>query len=173
MPTGTACPTVSHSQYWIQDELLETEPSMYVGFNGLISAQGGVAIVATGTSFGRIRLTAEGRLSAPAGVDLAQWDEVVEVSLVFENGTAQILAGVGTVVPGLPLLSAAGQGPYRVRVHARGRDRAAAATRRGERSDPMEEHLVVAWPATPAPEVCYKLTDAYGAVVRSHAPAGP
>lgn len=175
MPARTACPTVSHSQYWIQDDLLETDPSMYVGFNGLISAQKSVAIVLTGTAFGQIRLTAECLLSEPTAVDLAPWDEVVEVSLVFENGTARILAGMGTVVPGLPLLSAAGQGPYRVRVHARGRDRAAAATRPGGYGQvpprpgacaPVEEHLVITWPATRAPEVCYKLTDAYGAAIR-------
>jgi hypothetical protein len=173
MPAGTACPTVSHSQYWIQDDLLETDPSMYTGFNGLISAQGSAAIVLTGTSFGQIRLTAESRLSAPADVDLAPWDDVVEVSLVFENGAARILAGTGTVVPGLPLLSAAGQGPYRVRVHARGRDRAAAATRPAGCDDPVEEHLVIAWPAAQAAEARYKLTDVYGRSVRARAPAGP
>ncbi|MBV9445862.1 MAG: hypothetical protein JO345_08205 [Streptosporangiaceae bacterium] len=164
MPAGTACPMVSHSQYWIQDDLLETDPSMYVGFNGLVSAQGGVAIVLTGTSSGQIRLTAESRLSAPQAVDLAPWDEVVEVSLVFENGTARILAGMGTVVPGLPLLSAAGRGPYRVRVHARGRDRAMTE---GAGQDPTEEHLVIAWPAAQAPETCHKLSDAYGAAIRA------
>ncbi len=175
---GTACPEVSHSQYWIQDDLLETDPSMYTGFNGLISAQGGVAIVLTGTSSGRIRLTAEGLLSAPAVLDVASWDDVVEVSLAFENGAARILAGMGTAVPGLPLLSAAGQGAYRVRVHARGRDRAAAGIRTAGRGpgqppgdrgpgDPVEEHLVIAWPAARAPEVRYKLTDAYGAAIRA------
>ncbi len=65
MPARTAGPaTVSHSQYWIQDDLLETDPSMYVGFNGLISAQKSVAIVLTGTAFGQIRLTAECLLRA-------------------------------------------------------------------------------------------------------------
>jgi hypothetical protein len=172
---GTACPVVSHSQYWIQDDLLDTDPSMYVGFNGLIRAQGGIAIVLTGTSYGQIRLTAQARLTAPEAVDLASWDEVVEVSLLFENGTAKILAGTGTVVPGLPLLSAAGQGPYRVRAHARGRDLARAADSQDEHRDPVEEHLVISWPAVPAPEEHYKLTDAYGAAIRSlraHGPAG-
>ncbi len=182
--TATACPVVSHSQYWIQDDVLETDPSMYAGFNGLISAQGGIAIVLTGTAYGQIRLTAQASPRAPETVDLASWDDVVEVSLLFENGTAKILAGTGTVVPGLPLLSAAGQGPYRVRVHARGRDEAAAASP-GQLDNPLEEHLVIAWPAVPAPELRYKLTDAYGAAIRStppirsippiraHGPAGP
>lgn len=161
---GTAWPEVSHSQYWVQDDLLETDPSMYVGFNGLICAQGSVGIVLTGTSFGRIRLTAEGRTSPPAEVDLASWDDVVEVSLAFVNGSARILAGMGTVVPGLPLLSVAGQGPYRVRVHARGRDLAAASPHPAE---PVEEHLVIAWPAATAAEVRYKLSDAYGAAIRA------
>jgi hypothetical protein len=143
---------------------------MYVGFNGLISAQGSVGIVLTGTSFGRIRLTAEARLSPPADVDLASWDEVVEVSLAFGNGAARILAGMGTIVSGLPLLSAAGQGSYRVRVHARGRDLAAASPHRAEPAppaEPVEAHLVIAWPAAASPEVRYKLSDAYGAAIRA------
>ncbi|MFI0790923.1 hypothetical protein ACH4Q6_35710 [Streptomyces lydicus] len=56
-------------------------------------------------------------------------------------------------------------GPYRVRVHARGRDQ-------GQdllivEDDPVEEHLILVWPAPPTPETVHKLSDAYGALIRA------
>jgi hypothetical protein len=140
---------------------------MYAGFNGLISAQGDFAIVMTGTAYGQVKLTVDGRLSAPEATQLAPWDDVVEVSLVMRNGQARISAGMGVVVPDLPPISVAGPGPYRVRVHARGRDRALAVTSHSEPADPVEEHLVITWPGAKAPEVRYKLTDACGAAIRA------
>lgn len=155
--------TVTHPQYWITDRHLlpEFEPSWYRGFNGLVSAHGSVAVVLTGTAAGLVRLTIEPLGSEPE-LRSADWDEVVEVSLWFEELGAVTTEGFEGLENAPPL--AATPGDYRIRVHARGRDR---GHERGSVWDsPVEEHLVQAWPAPLAAEVCHKLTDAYGAYFR-------
>jgi hypothetical protein len=156
--------TVTHPQYWIidRDLLPEIGPSWYRGFNGLVSVHGSLAIVMTGTAAGYVRLTIDPLGSEPELLT-ADWDEVVEVSLWFEELGAVTTEGCEGLEDAPPL--AASPGNYRVRVHARGRDRG------GERGSvwdsPVEEHLVQAWPAPPSAEICHKLTDAYGANFRA------
>lgn len=155
--------TVTHPQYWIidRDLLPESEPSWCRGFNGLVSAHGSVAVVLTGTPAGLVRLTIDPLGSEPE-LRAADWDEVVEVSLWFEELGGVTTEGFEGLENAPPL--AATPGDYRIRVHARGRDR---GHERGSVWDsPVEEHLLQAWPAPPAAEVCHKLTDAYGAYFR-------
>ena len=78
--------TVTHPQYWIIDRGLLSEfgPSWYRGFNGLVSAHGSVAVVLTGTPAGLVRLTIE-PLGSESELRAADWDDVVEVSLWFEE----------------------------------------------------------------------------------------
>lgn len=162
MPETRTIIKVTHPQYWIidRDLLPEVEPFGY-RFNGLVSAHGSLAIVRTGTPFGYVRLTIEPLGSEPE-LRTADWDEVVDVSLWFEELGAVTTEGCEGLENAPPL--AATPGDYRIRVHARGRDR---GHERGTVLDsPVEEHLVQAWPAPPAAEVCHKLTDAYGAYFR-------
>jgi hypothetical protein len=139
------------------DELLR-------GGNGLIAVTSGVAVVHTGTHTGRIRATADPR-QAPPSLDLAAWQEVVEVSFTSTTGQVWLVEWGGLTRPDLPNLAQAGPGSYRLRVHARGRDQAAALPVGPE--EPLEEFLLVSWPAPPSPEHAFKHTDQFGQLIRS------
>ncbi|MEU2726066.1 hypothetical protein [Streptomyces smyrnaeus] len=65
--------------------------------------------------------------------------------------------------PDLPVLAPAGPGSYRVRVHARGRDIAPD----GVAEEPVEDYLLIVWPAPPEPDTVHKQTDNFGAEWRS------
>ncbi len=67
--------------------------------------------------------------------------------------------------PDLPVLTPAGPGSYRVRVHARGRDTAPD----GVAEEPLEDYLLTVWPAPPRSDTVYKQTDEYGATWRRQA----
>jgi hypothetical protein len=154
--------TVSGFQYWVLDYglLPEIQDSMYKNFNGLVSAQGSFAIIMTGTQAGHIRLTIDVFDQKPQ-LHTTEWDDVVEVSLEFEE-SGGVYTDDGEGLDQLPDLP---PGDYRLRVHARGRDRAHERAFVWDTS--MEEHLLQAWPAPRATEIAYKLTDAYGASIRA------
>lgn len=166
MTAANATLHVTHSQYWIAelDVFPDTTGDMYEGFNGLINvppvAEGSFAIVMTGTEFGNISVSVDWRDTEPV-LDLDTWDDVVEVSMWFEEEPGEVF-GPDSTPAELPRLP---PGWYRVRVHARGRDR--GYNRRDTSDDPVEEHLIVAWPAPSGPEICHKLTDNFGASVRA------
>ncbi len=161
MSASSAVITVSHSQYWIIDRSFDPEidEAMYRDFNGLVSAQGAFAIIMTGTEQGPVRLDVELLEDEPPASE-AGWDDIVEVSLDFEDEGAFTSEAEqrNRQLPFLP------EGACRLRVHARGRD--IAWELGAVRGDPIEEHLIQVWPAPSAPEVSYKLTDAYGASIR-------
>jgi hypothetical protein len=152
---------ITYSQYFLM-ELNCGGPAddMYAGFNGLISAREYMAVIMTGTESGPVSVTADWQETQPP-LDLDPWDDVVEVSMVFDEEPAVLYSveGTGTLMPQLP------PGSYRVRVHARGRDRARALLTVWD--PPVEEHLIQAWPAPVEPEVRHKLTDQYGATIRA------
>jgi hypothetical protein len=154
---------ISHSQYYLVEmNCMEAiRDDMYVGFNGLISAHEFIAVIMTGTENGHVSITADWRETEPL-LDLAPWDDVVEVSMTFDEEPG-CLAGMnetdGRDIPDLPA------GTYRVRVHARGRDRGWKLSLVPD--EPVEGHLLQAWPAPAGPEVLHKLTDQYGAMIRA------
>ncbi|WP_326685689.1 MULTISPECIES: hypothetical protein [unclassified Streptomyces] len=110
------------------------------------------------------------RDTTPEPPELAGWEEVVDVSLTLPGDDP----GVATAGEEdeeredsrLPDFTHARPGPFRVRVHARGRDD-------GDRLDPqdddepVEEHYILAWPAPPSPSYVHKRTDLFGAEIRS------
>ncbi|MFJ5220580.1 hypothetical protein ACIP98_38600 [Streptomyces sp. NPDC088354] len=161
MPYAKADIHVSHAQYWLAElgTLDAIRPEMYQHFNGLVSAHEYLAIVMTGTEFGVVSLSVDWRETEPL-LDFG-WDEIVEVSMLFEDEPGALFGPRDQDAHAFPQIS---PGSYRVRFHARGRDRACAA--RTVLESPLEEHLVVAWPAPSAPEVVHKLTDSYGAEIR-------
>jgi hypothetical protein len=126
----------------------------------LISAHTFIAIIMAGTETGSLSVTADWREVEPP-LDLDAWEEVVEVSMTFDDEEGVLCSQHptdGAHFSPLPL------GTYRVRVHARGRDRGQHL--RTVSDDPVEEHLIQAWPAPVGPEVRHKLTDQYGAMLR-------
>jgi hypothetical protein len=156
---------VTHGQYYLSElnAISTLTTDMYSGFNGLISSNGALGIVMTGTESGPVSVTADWR-ARQCEPDLDAWDEVVEISMRFGRYPAELFGPEDSkadiqAIPSLP------PGTYRVRAHARGRD--AAHSLRRVAGESVEEHLVVAWPAPPGPEVRYKLTDDYGASIRA------
>ncbi|MGW2532807.1 hypothetical protein ACWC10_38055, partial [Streptomyces sp. NPDC001595] len=91
-------------------------------------------------------------LKLPAEGD---WEEIVEVSVYAPTGNLRVDAlDTGPVVE-LPLLSSAGPGWYRVRVHAKARRTLWDKTS----TEPVEDYLVQSWPADPADITFLRTTD--------------
>jgi hypothetical protein len=156
---------VTHSQYYLAElgAISTLTPAMYSGFNGLISSNGALGIIMTGTESGPVKVEADWRDDEPAP-DLDSWDDVVEISMNFAAHEGSLYgpedsAEEARTVPALP------PGTYRVRVHARGRDQGNAV--RNVWDTPVEEHLIITWPSPTHPETLHKLTDQYGAETRN------
>ena len=99
--------------------------------------------------------------TAPPTIDLDGWDEVVDVSLTAPVGQLRPAALMAGSDP-FPVLTVAGPGEYRVRVHANGRD----TNIDGVDTEPRERYLVLAWPEPAGPQRIHLHTDAYGDSVR-------
>ncbi len=157
---------VTYGQYFISGWGLDStqwRPERSNGFvealmsPGLPAVPGDFAVVLTGTNSGYVRITWDVRTAEPSGVDLSAWDEVVEISLrVGNEGT-----GISTVddLDGDDEFPALPAGDMRLRLHARGRD-AASAVFVGD--EPVEEHLIIAWPDAAGPERVLKHSDSFG-----------
>lgn len=102
------------------------------------------------------------RRHPPAQVDADAWDEIIDHSVETATGALRVTS-VMTDAPDLPLLTPQGPGTYRVRVHARGRD----STPDGVADDPVEDYLLIVWPAESQPDEIHKQTDRYGAELRA------
>jgi hypothetical protein len=145
--------------------LADTDAALppFVPTNGLVIIHPGMAIVVTGASSGLVSVAVEVREVAPAALDTNAWDEVVDVTLEATTGRVRVAAPMADA-PDLPVLTPFGPGPYRVRVHARGRDIAPD----GVAFEPVEDYLVITWPDRPQPEVVHRRTDQYGAELREY-----
>ncbi|MFF9901545.1 hypothetical protein [Streptomyces longispororuber] len=118
--------------------------------NDFVAVMSAGALIATGIHTGHVRVQA---LTGPPPAApeeerrmLDEWDEVVEVTVHAPAGDLRTESLHTGPVDDLPLLSAYGSGPYRLRVHARGRDIA----RDKVRNEPVEDYLLLAWPASDA-----------------------
>lgn len=129
--------------------------------NGLTSVHDGGVVVFTGISSGLAQVTVDARDMPPPAADTGEWDEVVEVSVHAPVGRMMV-SGVMNDGPDVPVLTVSGPGSYRIRLHARGRD---TAVDQGG-LEPVEDYLVVTWPAAPAPAISLKHTDTFGAGLR-------
>lgn len=174
-PAATAVTStlhVSYHQYYLSDSSMDIAEvpwaKLFRGGNGLIAVTPGFAVVHTGTHTGHIQVTVDPR-PAPPPLDLAAWQEVVEVSFTSTTGQVWLIECEGPARTDLGNLTPAGPGSYRLRVHARGRDQAAALHIPPEQ--PLDEYLIVSWPASPSPEHAHKHTDQYGQRIRSAPPA--
>lgn len=168
MTTITTLLCVTDSGYWITEPTAHVEGLQTGGGNGLIWPGRGAATIATGLEDGPVRITVDARATEPP-LDLEDWEEVIEVSIQFDTDEADLESLGGTVDedPQETPLCAVGPGWYRVRLHARGRDRAAEIADLELDEEPVEEHLIQTWPAPQAPEIRHKMTDAYGAERRT------
>lgn len=135
--------------------------------NGLVSVMDVGAMVYTGIDRGYVRLQTEVVAEPPDEIDAGPWDEIVEVSLTCAQGQLRIDALEQGPPTDLPLLSPQGAGTYRLRVHARGRDRAYDSVQ----NEPVEDYLVTIWPAPPTAETILRATDQCGRSLRLAASA--
>ncbi|MFI7149068.1 hypothetical protein ACIBO2_29490 [Nonomuraea sp. NPDC050022] len=103
------------------------------------------ATILTGISIGAVDVTVQ-LAEGPPPRDLDSWEEIVEVSIESTSGSL-IVCGLDGDLPKLPNLAWQGEGFYRLRVHARGRDTmpdgSAGAT-------PVEHYLIIVAGGTPA-----------------------
>jgi hypothetical protein len=166
MNAKTSTVQVAYSQYYLRDTavLAEIPDDVFVDGNGLISPRPGIAVVHTGTHTGPVRFTVQARANLPLSTDLDEWDEVVEVSLTAQGGEVLLEEWGSPTRDDLGNLVTAGPGSYRLRIHARGRDEAYALVIVPE--EPLEEHLLITWPAPVGEEIILKQTDQYGAFQR-------
>jgi hypothetical protein len=170
MSEDTVALTVDDGCYHLTDPTT-TQPLLYhTGTNGLVGVLGdGAACVCTGTLTGYVRLTVLTAQEPPA-VDVDAWDEIVEVSVIVPSGRFRPAPPEGAL---LTNLASAGQGTYRLRVHARGRDAGHRADTVHNLDEISEEHLIVAWPDQDRkPETIIQTRDTFGAHLREH-PSDP
>lgn len=166
-----------HHQYWIQDESESDPDSMYEHDYGLVAVQadGHGAAVFCGAYYSVVAVTVDVLDSAPEP-ELDAWEDVEEVSMAL-TGPSPLLTELyedeqGQDPSGPPaeewirLPAADGETrTYRVRVHARGHGRAAAAEEQepaGEADDDplieVEQHLIQIWPAPRSAQIIWKHT---------------
>jgi hypothetical protein len=160
---------VQDGQYAIWDGVSDLSPPDPGGESGLVGAAPGLAVVMTGTQFGNISLRVQVSAVEP-DLDVDQWDEVAEVSLVTGAGALGVMSG-GQGPRQWSALTDGRPGSYRIRVHARGRE--AGASEDVVAGRPVEDHLVQIWPAPAAPAAVHKVTDEVGAELRADAEDAP
>ncbi|MEU0203270.1 MULTISPECIES: hypothetical protein [unclassified Streptomyces] len=160
-PTGTALVQTEYHLFHITDPHGPVAADLDANRTGLVSADGGAIEVATGTHTADVHVTVETHAQAPDPDP--GWEEIAEISCHSSSG--RLLVTSFTDEPAdLPSLASHGPGPYRLRVHARGRDRAVDQTTLDEVA---ESYLIQSWPAAHQDALLVKTTDAYGAQVRA------
>ncbi len=112
--------------------------------NGLVGAVDTGFAVRTGIAQGHAPVSLRALEDPPQDVDLAHWDEVVEISYTAVNGGARL--GPAETPPW--------PGEFRVRVHSRGRD------------EEDENYSVLIWQAPFAEPLVHKKTDRVGHILR-------
>jgi hypothetical protein len=159
---------VSYSQYTLEGGGWDPDLVEYSGGNGLVWSTAEAAVVLTGIDTGHLPVSIVVNSREPV-LELEPWDEVVEVSIMISNGTLVVCSPVGEYLDEVDLgADADDPSAYRLRVHARGRDKGREAfSVDADKGDTMVEyHHIVLWPAPIAPETRLKLTDQIGMDLR-------
>jgi len=159
--------------------------------DGAPAEPGEFAVICTGTDTGRVALTVEIHPGPPlphrpgdtpdqcaessdganrTAADWDCWDDVVEFSVALTGHRPGVVPPV-SLLPAveLPSLPDTPDAFYRVILAVRGRDRGLHESFLAPDADPVEEHLLLAWPAPPAPSVTHRMTDDVGLLARSQA----
>ncbi|QKW37646.1 hypothetical protein HUT06_29555 [Actinomadura sp. NAK00032] len=116
--------------------------------NGLVASDGRSVTVITGTQ-GPLCMTVRAYRKAPP-LALKGWDQVAEVG--FDSPDGRSTVGSMSGPSDFPAVTAAGPGPYRVRVYVRGRGEPEAFFP----EMPAEEHLLVVFPGKSKKPKSYK-----------------
>jgi hypothetical protein len=138
---SSASAVVTDHRFWITEG--STPTTVDVAANGLVAAVPDGVVIRTGVAAGQVRISLRVLTEPPDELELANWDEVVEISWTAPRGGA-VLSGTGRwESPPWP-------GDYRVRVHATGRD------------DGDDSYYLAMWQAPAEAEVVHKKTDRLG-----------
>lgn len=160
-PTGTALVHAEYHLFQITDPQGSVADDLDPSHTGLVSADGGAIEVTTGIHTGDVQVTVEAHAQLP---DPAHgWEEIAEISCRSLSGELLVTSFMDDPAE-LPSLASQGPGSYRLRVHARGRDR---AVDHATVDEIVESYLIQSWPAAHQGPLLVKATDAYGAQVRS------
>ncbi|MGW4439112.1 hypothetical protein ACWELO_25685 [Streptomyces sp. NPDC004596] len=159
---GRGLVPVQYHQFQISDEDGPAGPDLPRTHNGLLEVQDGIATVHTGIHTGDVDVTVTLHTDAPEPGGTG-WEEIVEVSLHSVSGELMVRGLMDDLDEELPVLSFAGPGDYRLRIHARGRD---TATDHAP-CEVTEHYLLQAWPAPAQGARVLRQTDRYGATVRT------
>ncbi|WP_345666233.1 hypothetical protein [Streptomyces venetus] len=160
-PPGTALVDVEYHLFQITDPQGPVADDLDASHTGLVSADGGAIEVRTGIHTGDVHVTVEPHSKRP---DPAQdWEEIAEISCNSPSGELLVTPYMDDPAD-LPSLASDGPGSYRLRVHARGRDRAVDQTTLDEA---VESYLIQSWPAAHQDVLLVKATDTYGRQVRA------
>jgi hypothetical protein len=137
---------------------------------GLAGMMESAAMVHAGVDRGTVTVSVDAVDSRPElntpeqWAALSEWEDIAEVSIYVPNGDLRVDRleyGPFDARVDLPLLSPFGPGHYRMRIHARGRDRYYDKVV----EDSGEAFYLVTWPQPPAPLLIIKSTSffcAYG-----------
>ncbi|MEU1940637.1 hypothetical protein ACH49O_41025 [Streptomyces coeruleorubidus] len=159
--TGTALVHAEYNLFQITDPQGPAADDLDASRTGLVSADGGAIEVTTGIHTGDVHVTVEPHSQRP---DPARgWEEITEISCHSPSGELLVTSFMDDPAD-LPSLASRGPGSYRLRVHARGRDRAVDQTTVDEVA---ESYLIQSWPAAHQDALLVKASDAYGAQVRA------
>ncbi|MEW2353764.1 hypothetical protein [Spirillospora sp. NPDC029432] len=116
--------------------------------DGLVAAAGRGATILTGTE-GWLCLTVRAYRKAPP-LDLKGWERAAEVGFDSADGATRISSMSDPAR--LPVVTAAGPGPYRLRVYVRGRNAGETLTSEA----PAERHLLAVFPGRSKEPKVYK-----------------
>ena len=138
---------ISYRLYYLVDDNIPAIPSpqQLKDCDGLVCPLDAGAVILTGTDTGFITVGVS-LLDSEPKFSLDGWEEAVDVSIHAPKG--QLAVGGFNHTPSLPELSTAGPGWYRIRCMARGR----LSEFNTISLESTEEHLLLVWPAPPAPE---------------------
>ncbi|MFF0205786.1 hypothetical protein [Streptomyces sp. NPDC005017] len=158
--TGTSLVFVQYHLFQVMDPDGPMAGGLDAAHTGLVSASDGAIEVHTGIHTGDVQVTAELHTHQPEPA--SGWDEIAEISCHSPSGEILVAPLMDDPVD-LPSLASHGPGSYRLRVHARGRDRAIDLAP----DEVVEYYLIQSWPAPLQDTLLVKATDAYGHQVRA------
>ncbi len=155
-PMGTV--PVDYHQFYIGDVMEAPFPWADTSGNGLVGVSPHSLYINTGIAAGPVGVDVHVLASAPTDLDAGDWEDIVEASIEVPSGDLGFAALGMDVDDEFPVLSPAGPGTYRIRVHARGRDAnydGVVMTEEYENEDDqmmppdpiIERYLFQVWPA--------------------------
>lgn len=169
--TDTAAVYVQDHLFGVGDAGVATPFETMDYSTGLAGMMESTAMMHAGVDRGTVTVSVDAVDSRPAlntpkqWAGLAEWDDVAEVTLYIPNGDLRVdRLEYGPFDPrvDLPVLSPFGPGHYRMRIHARGRDRHYDKVV----DDSGESFYLVTWPQPPVPPLIIKATSWCGCGLR-------